>query len=272
MSRVYHLHLVSDATGETLNTIARALTVQFEGIKAKEHVYALVRNRRQLTRVVSQVAANPGIVFFTLVNPDLRAILEKECANLRVPCVSVLDQAAKAMREYLGAEESHRPGGQHEVDAAYMERVEAVNYALHQDDGQGADHLRSAEVVLVGPSRTSKTPTCVYLAIRGVRAANVPIVPGVELPPELFELEKALIVGLWASPERLMQVRRNRLNTMGETRGTDYVDGSAVRAEIADARRLYERHDWPSIDVTRRSIEETAATILNLLGERNSAS
>jgi regulator of PEP synthase PpsR (kinase-PPPase family) len=269
MTRVYHLHLVSDATGETLNTIARALTVQFEGIISKEHVYALVRNRRQLSRAVTQIAANPGIVFFTLVNPDLRAQLERECRNLSLPCVSVLDQAAKALREYLGAEESHRPGGQHEVDARYMERVEAVNYAIHQDDGQGADHLRSAEVILVGPSRTSKTPTCVYLAIRGVRAANVPLVPGVAPPYQLFESGHALIVGLWASPERLLQVRRNRLNTMGETRGTDYVDEAAVRAEVADARRLYERHDWPSIDVTRRSIEETSATIMNLLAERN---
>jgi len=268
MSGVYHLHLVSDATGETLNTIARALTVQFEGMQAKEHVYALVRNKRQLARAVTHIAANPGIVFFTLVNPDLRALLEKECATLRLPCVSVLDQASRALREYLGAEESHRPGGQHEVDARYMERVEAVNYAIHQDDGQGAEHLRSAEVVLLGPSRTSKTPTCVYLAIRGIRAANVPIVPGAELPPQLFELGNTLIVGLWASPDRLLQVRRNRLNTMGETRGTDYVDEAAIRAEVAAARRLYERHDWPSIDVTRRSIEETSATIMNLLAER----
>jgi [pyruvate, water dikinase]-phosphate phosphotransferase / [pyruvate, water dikinase] kinase len=269
MPRVYHLHLVSDATGETLNTVARALTVQFEGVTAKEHVYALVRNRRQLARAIKHIAANPGIVFFTLVNPELRAILESECGALRIPYVSILDQAAQALREFLGEEESHRPGGQHEVDARYMERVEAVNYAIHQDDGQGVEHLRSSEVILVGPSRTSKTPTCVYLAIRGVRAANVPIVPGVPLPEQLFEQEDKLIVGLWASPERLAQVRRNRLTTMGETRGTDYVDEASIRSEVADARRLYERHDWPAIDVTRRSIEETAANILNLLAERN---
>nr|TFG55351.1 MAG: kinase/pyrophosphorylase [Hyphomicrobiales bacterium] len=268
MPRVYHLHLVSDATGETLNTVARALTVQFEEVTAKEHIYALVRNRRQLERAIKHIAANPGLVFFTLVNPELRAILEKECGTLRIPCVSILDQAARALREYLGAEESHRPGGQHEVDARYMERVEAVNYAIHQDDGQGVEHLRASEVILVGPSRTSKTPTCVYLAIRGVRAANVPIVPGVPLPEQLFEQKDTLIVGLWASPERLVQVRRNRLTTMGETRGTDYVDEAVIRSEVAAARRLYERHDWPAIDVTRRSIEETAATILNLLAER----
>ena len=269
MPRVYHLHLVSDATGETLNTVARAITVQFENLSAKEHVYALVRNKRQIARVVEHIRANPGIVFFTLVNPDLRALLEKECAKLHIPCVSILDPAAKALREYLGAEESHRPGGQHEVDARYMERVEAVNYAIHQDDGQGIEHLHLSQVILVGPSRTSKTPTCVYLAIRGIRAANVPFVRGIALPAQLLEQTQSLVVGLWASPERLLQVRRNRLSTMGETRGTDYIDEAAVRAEIAEARRLYERQDWPSIDVTRRSIEETAATVLNLLAERN---
>jgi regulator of PEP synthase PpsR (kinase-PPPase family) len=268
MPRVYHLHLVSDATGETLNTVSRAVSVQFEGMEAREHIYALVRNKRQLARAISHIAANPGVVFFTLVNPVLREILEKECEQLAIPCVSVLDGAAQVLREYLGAEESHRPGGQHEVDARYMERVEAVNYAIHQDDGQGAEHLASAQVILVGPSRTSKTPTCVYLAIRGVRAANVPFVPGAELPEQLFRLTNVLIVGLWASPERLMQVRRNRLTTMGETRGTDYVDEDRVRDEIAAARRLYERYDWPSIDVTRRSIEETSATILNLMADR----
>ena len=268
MDRVYHLHLVSDATGETLNTVAKAVSAQFEGTAPREHIYALVRNLRQLAKAVTQIEANPGIVFFTLVNPGLRAALEKECARLKLPCVSILDSAVEALGEYLGAEESHRPGGQHEVDSRYMERVEAVNFAIHQDDGQSTQYLEMADVVLVGPSRTSKTPTCVYLAIRGVRAANVPIVPGVELPPQLFTLKKPLIVGLWASPERLLQVRRNRLTTLGETKGTDYVDEDVVRSEIGAARKLFERHDWPAIDVTRRSIEETAATVLNLLAER----
>jgi regulator of PEP synthase PpsR (kinase-PPPase family) len=268
MSRVYHLHLVSDATGETLNTVAKAVAAQFEGTEPKEHIYALVRSERQLARAVEQIEAHPGIVMFTLVNPGLRSVLEKECARLGVPCVSILDQATEMMSVYLGAEESHRPGGQHEVDSRYMERVEAVNFAIHQDDGQSVQNLRLADTILVGPSRTSKTPTCVYLAIRGVRAANVPIVPGVVLPPELFAVEKPLIVGLWASPERLLQVRRNRLSTMGETKSTDYVDEDVIRDEVSNARRLFERYEWPSIDVSRRSIEETAATIMNMLADR----
>ena len=268
MSRVYHLHLVSDATGETLNNVAKAVSAQFENTEAKEHSYALVRSERQLARAVEQIEAHPGLVMFTLVNPALRAVLEKECARLGVPCVSVLDQAVEVLGSYLGAEESHRPGGQHEVDSRYMERVEAVNFAIHQDDGQSVQNLATADAVLVGPSRTSKTPTCVYLAIRGVRAANVPIVPGVDLPVELFAATKPLVVGLWASPERLLQVRRNRLATMGETKSTDYVDEDVIRHEVAFARRLFERYEWPSIDVSRRSIEETAATILNMLAER----
>ena len=268
MSAWYHLHLVSDATGETLNTVAKAVSAQFDNIEAREHIYALVRNKRQLARAVEQIEANPGVVFFTLVNPSLRALLEAECARLGLPCVSILDRAVEVLGQYLGAEESHRPGGQHLVDSRYMERVEAVNFAIHQDDGQNSGHIAMADVVLVGPSRTSKTPTCVYLAIRGVRAANIPIVPGVPLPDVLFAARAPMVVGLWASPERLLQVRRNRLATMGETKSTDYIDEDVIRTEISAARKLYERHDWPAIDVSRRSIEETAATILNMLAER----
>jgi hypothetical protein len=169
---------------------------------------------------------------------------------------------------YLGAEESHKPGGQHEMDSRYLDRVEAVNFTLQHDDGQSTKDIGGADVILVGASRTSKTPTCVYLAIRGVRAANIPVVPGSELPDELFGSAKPLIVGLWATPDRLLQVRRARLNTIGETRGTEYTDEEAVRAEVAFTRKLFERNDWPTIDVSRRSIEETAATIMNLLAER----
>ena len=270
MPREYHLHLVSDATGETLNTVAKAVCAQFEDITPREHIYSLVRSERQLQRALEHIAANPGIVFFTLVNPGLRKALEGECAKLNVPCISILDRAVESMGKFLGAEETHRPGGQHEMDSRYLERVEALNFAIQHDDGQNLKNLSEADVILVGVSRSSKTPTCVYLAIRGVRAANIPIVPGVEPDEELFSLQRPLYVGLWLSPERLLQIRRNRLTTMGETKSSDYVSEEAVRSEIAFTRRLFERYEWPTIDVTRRSIEETAAAILNLLGERRS--
>ena len=268
MNRTFHLHLVSDATGETLNAIAKAASAQFEGIEVKEHFYTLVRTERQLQRVIDHIREQPGLVFFTLVNPELRRVLESHCARLGITAQGVLDGPIATMRQFLGAAETHRPGGQHEVDHRYLQRIEALNFTIAHDDGQALDMLDSAEVILVGASRTSKTPTCVYLAIRGVRAANVPIVPNVPLPPALFAASNRLIVGLWASPDRLVQVRRNRLSNLGEVRDTSYVDLDSVRAEVMATRRLFEAQGWPSIDVSRRSVEETAAAVMNLMVER----
>jgi [pyruvate, water dikinase]-phosphate phosphotransferase / [pyruvate, water dikinase] kinase len=268
VSQEFHLHLVSDATGETLNAVAKAACAQFEGVVVIEHFYALVRSQRQLQRVVDHIRLQPGLVLFTLVNPELRRELEAQCAQLNLTCQGVLDGTIAVMRQYLGAAESHRPGGQHEVDQRYLQRIEALNFTIAHDDGQSPEMLNDAEVVLVGASRTSKTPTCVYLAIRGIRAANVPFVPGIALPPQLFGAKRPLIVGLWASPDRLVQVRRNRLNTLGEIRDTSYVDLEIVRTEVTETKKLFEQYGWPSIDVSRRSVEETAAAILNLLGER----
>ncbi|HEY2070509.1 MAG TPA: pyruvate, water dikinase regulatory protein [Rhizomicrobium sp.] len=269
MDEVRHVHLVSDATGETLNAIAKAALAQFEGVEIEEHFYALVRSQRQLQRVLDHIREEPGLVFFTLVNPELRRTLEALCAELKLPCQGVLDGPISMMGQFLGMSETHRPGGQHEVDTRYLARIEALNFTITHDDGQNLDFLEGAEVVLVGASRTSKTPTCVYLAIRGVRAANVPIVPGVPWPQQLLALKRPLVVGLWASPDRLVQVRRNRLNTLGEVRDTSYVDLDAIRAEIMATRKLYDAQGWPAIDVSRRSVEETAASVLNLLAERD---
>ena len=267
-AKEYHLHLVSDATGETLNAVGKAASAQFEGVQVQEHFYALVRSPRQLERVIDHIAAEPGLVFFTLVNPELRTILEAKCAQLGLPCQGILDGPIAMLRQYLGAAETHRPGGQHEVDQRYLHRIKALNFAIAHDDGQALSLLEQAEVVLVGASRTSKTPTCVYLAIRGVCAANVPVIPGLALPPELLSAQRPLIVGLWASPDRLVQVRRNRLTSLGEVRSTSYVDIDSVRAEVTATRQLFEQRGWPVIDVSRRSVEETAASVLNLLAER----
>lgn len=269
MNRNFHLHLVSDATGETLNSIAKAACAQFEGIEVQEHFYALVRSQRQLARVIEHIRENPGPVYFTVVNTELRRELEAQCTAIGVPFQGVLDGPIGMMKQYLGASQTHRPGAQHEVDQRYMHRIEALNFTIAHDDGQALDMLNEAEVVLVGASRTSKTPTSVYLAIRGVRAANVPLVQGLPIPPELSASTKPLIVGLWASPDRLVQIRRNRMMTLGEVRDTSYVDLDAVRAEVRATRALYEKQGWPAIDVTRRSVEETAASVLNLLAERS---
>jgi regulator of PEP synthase PpsR (kinase-PPPase family) len=268
VKREFHLHLVSDATGETLNAIAKAACAQFDEIEVREHFYALVRSQRQLRRVLDHITEQPGLVFFTLVNPELRRELEAHCAQLGLSCQGVLDGPIGMMRQFLGAAETHKPGGQHEVDQRYLHRIEALNFTIAHDDGQALDMLNGAEVVLAGASRTSKTPTCVYLAIRGVRAANVPIVPGLPLPPQLLAATRPLVVGLWASPDRLVQVRRNRLSSLGEARNTSYVDLESVRAEVTATRQLFEQQGWPAIDVSRRSVEETAAAVMNLLTDR----
>jgi len=264
----FHIHLVSDSTGETLNAMANAALAQFENVNVMVHPYALVRAEAQLSRALDHIAILPGIVFFTLANQHLRDRLMSRCKDIDVRCIDVLEGPVTALRQFLGKAETHKVGRQHEVDARYLDRIEALNFTIAHDDGQSLDSIGDAEVILTGASRTSKTPTCVYLAIRGIRAANVPLVPGMAPPPQLLNAKRPLIVGLWVSPDRLVQVRRSRLNSMGESRDSNYVDLDAVRAEIAATRQLFESQDWTTIDVSRRSIEETAAEIMMLLARR----
>ncbi len=265
LATYFHIHLVSDSTGETLNAMAKAVCARFDDVLPIEHIYALVRSRRQLDRVLREIEGAPGMVLHTIVDKDLRAALEEGCRALEMPCVAALDPLVASMARYLGAAISQRVGAQHALDTEYFKRIEALDYAIAHDDGQGFDDLESADVVLVGVSRTSKTPTCIYLAHRGVRAANVPLVPTSEPPKQLFEVKRPLIVGLTVSPDRLIQIRRNRLLTLREGRTTDYVETDAVRDETVRARRMFEKYGWPTIDVTRRSVEETAAAVINLL-------
>ena len=267
----FHIHLVSDSTGETLNAMARAVCARFENVLPIEHYYALVRSPRQVERALAEIEAAPGMVMHTIVDDSLRADLEDGCRRLEMPCIAALDPLVSALSRYLGAALTRRVGVQHVLDTDYFNRMDALNYAIGHDDGQGGQELEQADVVLVGVSRTSKTPTCIYLAHRGVRAANVPLVPGRGPPEALKTLTTALVVGLTISPDRLIQIRRNRLLSLKESRDTSYIDIEAVREEVVEARRLYERQGWPVIDVTRRSVEETAAAVLNLLQSARAA-
>lgn len=269
-STYFHVHLVSDSTGETLNAMAKAVVARFEGVIPIEHIYALVRTPRQLERVLEEIEAAPGIVLHTLVDPELRQMLEAGCRRVGAPQLGALDPLVKVVGGYLGAALSRKIGAQHALDSDYFERMGALDFAMHHDDGQGLDELERADVVLVGVSRTSKTPTCVYLAHRGIRAANVPLVPTQEPPELLSHLKHPLVVGLVVSPDRLVSIRRNRLQHLGVDPTTDYVDTDRVREETVRARRLFERLGWPAIDVSRRSVEETAAQVINLINERRS--
>jgi regulator of PEP synthase PpsR (kinase-PPPase family) len=265
LATYFHLHLVSDSTGETLNAMSRAACARFNNVLEIEHIYALVRSPAQVERVLVEIADAPGVVLHTIVDQSLRDVLESGCHRLEMPCFGALDPLVSALSWYLGAPLSTRVGAQYALDTDYFNRMDALSYALGHDDGQGGQDLQSADVVLVGVSRTSKTPTCIYLAHRGVRAANVPLVTPSEPPAVLKTLRGVPVVGLTLSPDRLVQIRRNRLRSLNEGRNSSYVDIDMVRAEIVAARRLFERQGWPVIDVTRRSVEETAAAVINIL-------
>jgi [pyruvate, water dikinase]-phosphate phosphotransferase / [pyruvate, water dikinase] kinase len=267
MATYFNVHLVSDSTGETLAGVMRATCAQFDRILPLEHSYFLVRSTRRLEQVIRDIEAAPGVVMFTLSNNDHRGLLESRCRELGLPCVAVLDPVLDSVSRYLGQELNHRVGASRSLNADYFRRIDALDFAMYHDDGQLVVDLRKSDVILVGVSRTSKTPTCVYLAHRGVKAANVPMVPNLPLPPELFEPTRPLVVGLTISADRLIHVRKNRLAAMKEARGGEYVDEDAVRKEVMNAQKLFEREGWPMIDVSRRSVEETAAAILNLLAE-----
>ncbi|MGH6992248.1 MAG: pyruvate, water dikinase regulatory protein [Caulobacteraceae bacterium] len=265
LATYFHIHLVSDSTGETLNAMARAACAQFTNVLPIEHIYALVRSQRQLDRALGEIANAPGVVLHTIVDPNLREAMESGCKKLQMPCIAALDPLMSVLSHYLGAPLSRRVGAQYSLDTDYFNRMEALSYALGHDDGQGGVDFEKADVVLVGVSRTSKTPTSIYLAHRGVRAANVPFVPGANLPESVLKLTQPPVIGLTISPDRLIQIRRNRLRSLKQEGESSYVDADMVRGEVVEARRLFARQGWPVIDVTRRSVEETAAAVINLL-------
>jgi regulator of PEP synthase PpsR (kinase-PPPase family) len=263
----FHLHLVSDSTGETLIAASRAAAAQYQGVASIEHVYPLVRNRAQLERVVAEIDNAPGIVLFTLVDPDLSRRLETACEESGSPCLSVLGPVLTLFQSYLGQSATPRAGAQHMLNPEYFKRIDALNFTMMCDDGQLPETLESADIVLLGVSRTSKTPTSIYLANRGYRTANIPLVPGVPLPAALDHLRRPLIVGLIASADRIVQIRQNRLLALQANSQTEYVDRISVANEVNDSRKMFGERNWPIIDVSRRSIEETAAAILDLYRE-----
>ncbi len=264
-----NLHLVSDATGETLNSIARATVSQFEHVSIVYHRWSLVRTRFQLHRVLEGIESEPGPVLSTLLDAGLREELQTMCTRLQIDLVNVLDPVLSMLQEQIGEQAASRPGRQYVLDADYFRRIDAMHFVLAHDDGQAQAGMQEADVILVGVSRSSKTPTSFYLANRGVKSANVPLVPGLPDPPGL-EQPRCPVIGLTLDPAALIEIRRHRLRLIGQSTGlqqgkSEYIDAEAVRDELLWARRICNRRGWPVIDVTRRSIEETAATVLQLM-------
>lgn len=265
----YHLHLISDSTGETLTTIAKAAAVQYPQLKPIERVHPLVRNMRQLSRVMEEVARSPGIVLYTIVNKELTDELERRCRELKVPSLYVLQPIMQLFESYLGAPRTPTVAGQHALDAEYFKRIDALNFAMAHDDGRLPEDLNQADIVLLGISRTSKTPTSIYLAQRGYKTTNLPLVPNLPLPSTLTEPHTAFVVCLIASAERIADIRRNRAMIMGDKNLDEYVDRRQIADEIAYSRRICAENGWPVLDVTRRSVEESAASIIRMLQDRN---
>lgn len=258
----FHLHLVSDSTGETVSSVSRAALVQFEDVTPTQHIWSLVRTKGQLEKVIAALDEYPGVVMFTMVNKEMRTALRNACQKRQLPCIPVLGPVIREFASYLNEEATGIPGYQHELSDDYFRRMEAINYTLAHDDGQGHWELEEADIILVGVSRTSKSPTCVYLANRGFKAANVPFVKGIDLPEGLQGLKNPLIVGLTISLDRLLQIRKTRLQSLNEGKDTNYIQTDEVEKEIDISRKYYRQQGWPIIDVTRRSVEETAALII----------
>ncbi len=265
------LHLVSDATGETLNSIARATVAQFEHAHVAYHRWNLIRTRLHLHRVLEGIKADPGPVLSSMMDRKLKAELEAACAAFGVQVVNVLDPVLSVLQDTLHEPAQGRPGSQYVLDEEYYRRIDAMHFVLAHDDGQASAELHQADVVLVGVSRASKTPTCFYLANRGVKAANVPLVPELPLPQGLTRL-RGPVIGLTIDARTLVEIRRTRMRimapggVMGRVAEADnpYVDPQTVRDEISWARRLCTQNGWPTIDVSHRSIEETAAAVIEI--------
>ncbi len=268
---VYNLHLVSDSSGETVTNVARACLVQYENVEVTEHFWWLVRTTGQMNRVIEGIRSSPGLVVFTLLDKATRDLLEQACRDIRVPYVSAIDPVMQAFSRFFHQQAMSEVGKQHVLDDDYFRRIDAMHFALQHDDGQSMATMAEADVILVGVSRTSKTPTSMYLANRGLKVGNIPLVPGIKVPEELMAATKPLFVGLTREPKSLSDIRQSRLTIMKDERASSYADVDAVREEIAEARRLFVKHNWPVIDVTRRSIEEAAATIIQFYNQRQTA-
>ncbi len=269
MSKKISLHLISDSTGETLASVAKAVLSQFEGVETKEYIWSLVRDQNQMQKAIDAIKENPGIVLYTVLEDDLVDRLKQCCYDLKIPCVPVLSHIISEFSSYLGMQINHSIGRQHAIDDSYFSRINAINYTINHDDGQSTWDLYDADIVLVGVSRTSKSPTSVYLSCRGYKTANVPFVSVETFPTSVYELKSPLVVGLIINPEKLIQIRQNRLISIGQKIDNDYyIDIESVKKEISESRKIFAKLECTVIDVTQKSVEETAAKIIQLLQEK----
>ena len=268
MNKSLMLHLVSHASGELVEMLARNAVAQLEGIHVERKMWKMIRRMGQIPEILAAVASSPGYVLHSISHTDVREALEQGCERLGVPCQFALEPLISRLARHASAEVQFTASSGDAFDEDYYRRVEAMKYALAHDDGIASDDLAGADVIIVGVSRATKTPTCMYLASRGIKAANVPLVPGAPIPAALVSPQAPLVVGLIVDPGRLAMIRSARLKSLNQDADTSYADIDALRQEMLAARRLFVLHGWPIIDVTNRSIEQTAAMIIEKLEAR----
>jgi regulator of PEP synthase PpsR (kinase-PPPase family) len=259
------IHFVSDSTGETIDAAVVAVMAQFPEVKKKkEYFWPLVRSKDQIQKILEETLINPGLVVYSILNDENRKELEKGCENQKIPFISPLDTLLSTIKSNLSITQTKIAGSQHRLDENYLKRVDAFDYAMQHDDGQKILTMKEADIILVGVSRTSKTPTSIYLANKGFKVGNIPLIVDTPLPDEIFTFHKPLVIGLIKDPRTLMYIRQTRLKLIGEEHATQYADINSIKLEISQARKIFTKYAWPTIDVSRRSVEETSASIIQI--------
>jgi len=266
MTNTYQIYLISDSTGETLDRIFLALKAQFKNINYKVHPYSFTRTENQTLKILEDAKKNENsVILYTIVDNNLAKYLANESDKKKIPCFSVLGNLILNFSKILNQKASHEPSGQHALNDEYYERIEAIQFTMSHDDGNLINEIQQSDIILVGVSRTSKTPTAIYLANKGFKTSNIPLVNENSLPAKLKNNPQlTCVVGLNTEPERLVDLRKNRMNSLKETENKSYTNIENIKKEVADAKKTFQKYKWPSIDVTRKSVEETAASIIKI--------
>ena len=266
MNQKYNVYLVSDSTGETLDRIFLSLKSQFSNFEYEKKEFAFVRTGQQIDKIIKEcVEQENSLILYTIVETKLAKYIANQAEKNNVPCFGILGNLILSFSKLLNQKAIHKPSAQHVLDDDYYKRIEAIQFTMSHDDGKKVDDVNDADVILLGVSRTSKTPTSIYLANRGYKTINIPLVLDQRIPPNLTSETKACVIGLVADPERLADIRRNRVAIMKEKQIKDYTNLDFIRKEVNDSKNLFKKNNWPIIDVTRRSVEETAASILKII-------
>jgi [pyruvate, water dikinase]-phosphate phosphotransferase / [pyruvate, water dikinase] kinase len=266
MSNTYQIYLISDSTGETLDRIFLALKAQFKNIEYKVHSFSFTRTENQILKILGDAKKNENaVILYTIVDNNLAKYLANSSNEKKIPCFGVLGNLILNFSKILNQKASHEPSGQHVLNEEYYERIEAIQFTMNHDDGNMTSDIEKSDIVLVGVSRTSKTPTSIYLANKGFKTSNIPLVNENSLPKKLKENPQMIcVIGLHTEPERLVDLRKNRMNTLKETENRTYTGIENIKKEVAEAKKTFQKYKWPSIDVTRKSVEETAASIIKI--------